>query len=208
MKTLFAKLSVKASLLMFVSAEAFAAGPAKHAPDDLAHSAEHASAGLPQMDPTWFPSQIFWLAVTFSCLYVIFARKVLPEISSTLESRREQIEGDLKSAQDLKEEAEAVHQSYESALSDARKKSSESFLKAETETKAKFEDAQNAFRDRVSKESAKTDKAIAKAKDAAMTDMHAIAAEIASAAAEKIVGVSTDLDKAKSVVKGIDRKAA
>ena len=42
------------------------------------HGAEHASSGgLPQFDPAWFPSQLFWLAVTFALLYVIFAKKTL-----------------------------------------------------------------------------------------------------------------------------------
>lgn len=60
---------------------------------DLEHPQEehHASAGLPQMDTAWFPSQIFWLAITFGFLYVVFSKKVLPGISSTLESRRNQI---------------------------------------------------------------------------------------------------------------------
>jgi F-type H+-transporting ATPase subunit b len=171
-------------------------------------AAQHVSAGLPQMDPTWFPSQIFWLAVTFMCLYIIFARKILPEISSTLENRREQIEGDLDTAQAMKEEAEKVHQAYETILDGARKKASGLFIDADEDIKNKANQKLEAFRKRSAKKSADTEQVIAEAKDKAMSDMHSIAAEIASVAAEKIVGISTDLDRAKILVKNIDRKAA
>ena len=238
MQSTLLKLSVKASLVFSavfsVATEAFAAdsseyiGRGSDAPEykglntdpigehhDAAHDAADAyhgaekSAGLPQMDPTWFPSQIFWLAVTFFCLYVIFSRKILPEISSTLEMRREQIQSDLDSAQELKEEAESVHAAYESNLDEARKKSTAMFSDAEEESiKTKAEKKLNAFREKTQKEIAETEAEITAAKDAAMGDMHNIAAEIASVAAEKIVGVSTDMKQAKSHVKNIDKKAA
>ena len=175
---------------------------------DATHAGKHASSGLPQMDPTWFPSQIFWLAVTFLCLYIIFSRKILPEISGTLEMRREQIESDLNSAQELKEEAETVHAAYESNLDEARKKSTALFNEAEENIKTKADKKLQSFREKTQNQIAATEAEIAKAKDAAMGEMHNIAAEIASVAAEKIVGVSTDMKQAKSLVKNLDKKAA
>ena len=46
------------------------------------------------------------------------------------------------------------------------------------------------------------------AKKDAIEGIHTIAAEIATQAAKKIVGVSTDIDQAKSVVRNINKKAA
>lgn len=236
MKSTLLKYSVKASVVFFTVTEAFAADAndykglnTEHQLDgnevfemdvvdgealvgghvgDAAHAGEHASSGLPQMDPTWFPSQIFWLAVTFLCLYVIFSRKILPEISGTLEMRREQIQSDLDSAQELRDEAETVHTAYEGNLDEARKKSTAMFAEAEENIKAKAEKKLQSFREKTQKEIAATETEISEAKDAAMGDMHNIAAEIASVAAEKIVGVSTDMKLAKSLVKNIDKKAA
>lgn len=198
----------KASGLHPVEAHGEAASHAMDHAGEQLDAAHHASAGLPQMDPTWFPSQIFWLAVTFLCLYVIFSRKILPEISSTLEARREQIQGDLDSAQGLKDQAENVHQAYDKILGEARKDASELFVKTDEEIKALTHKKLEAFRARAAKENARIEKQIEESKTNAMTDMHAVAAEIASLAAEKIVGISTDLDQAKSLVKNIDKKAA
>lgn len=203
MRNTFLKFSVKASLLVFWVGEAFAAES-----EEYVEGAKKAKAGLPQMDPTWFPSQVFWLAVTFFCLYVIFSRKILPEISATLETRREQIEGDLENAQELKEEAEKVQQAYEEILDEARKKSSDAFKKADESIKKKTNEKLEKFRERAADENAKTEKLIEDAKKAAMDDMESTAAEVASVAAEKIVGISTDINKAKDLVKNIGKKAA
>ncbi len=177
---------------------------------DAAHGAagHAASSGLPQMDPTWFPSQIFWLAVTFAGLYVIFARKVLPDLSRTLENRRNQIQGDLDTAQNLKDEAESVHQAYEAILNEAKEKCSSMFIKVDEEIKKKTAKKMDGFALRAAKDMRDTEESIEEAKKAALGDMNTIAAEIASLAAQKIIGMEPDLDQAKTVVKKLGLKAA
>ncbi len=176
---------------------------------DVAQAAGHKKdAGIPQLDPTWFASQLFWLAITFVTLYVVFSKKVLPEFSKTIDSRNERIQGDLEEAQKLKEEAEKVHEAYEEILDGARVKSSDLFLKTEENIKGKSANTMDNFRERSLSQSQETEGKVEKAKKAAMKDMDVIAAEIASQAAEKIVGISTDLDQAKSVIKNINKKAA
>lgn len=164
--------------------------------------------GLPQLDFTTYPTQIFWLFVAFVILYFFFSKKTLPEISSTIENRREQVEDDLDSAQRLKEEAEGVQSAYEEALSGARADASELFQKTEEKIRAITDEKMGAFKERANTMTADTEKTVEKAKKAAIADMHSIAAEVASIAAEKIVGISTDIDQAKSMVKNVDKKAA
>src|SRR5690349_267057 len=75
---------------------------------------------MPQLDLTTFPTQIFWLFVTFVVLYILMAKLALPRIESVVEARRQKIEGDLDRAAQMKAEAEAVIAAYEKALADAR----------------------------------------------------------------------------------------
>lgn len=164
--------------------------------------------GLPQLDFTTYPSQIFWLFVAFTILYFIFSKKTLPEISSTIENRREQVEGDMDSATSLKEEAEEVQAAYENILAEARQKAAAEFGKAEDKIKKATQKKLDAFKDKADEQTADTEKTVEQAKKDAIGDMHSIAAEVASIAAEKIVGISTDIDQAKTLVKNIDRKAA
>ena len=75
---------------------------------------------MPQLDPTYFASQIFWLTVVFVFLYLVMSRLVLPRIGEVLEERSERIADDLDKAESLKKEAEGVIAAYEEALTKAR----------------------------------------------------------------------------------------
>ena len=53
------------------------------------------STGLPQMDITTFPSQLFWLVITFAILYIFMWRVVIPKLSTTIEERKDKISNDI-----------------------------------------------------------------------------------------------------------------
>lgn len=63
---------------------------------------------MPQFDPTYFASQIFWLFVVFGAMYVILARVALPRLAGILETREAQIAGNLEKARELQKEADYV----------------------------------------------------------------------------------------------------
>lgn len=81
----------------------------------------HAQAGLPQLDPTWFASQVFWLVIHFAALYLIALKLILPRIAASLERRAGRIAGDIEQADKLHKEASTSRTAYEAALADARK---------------------------------------------------------------------------------------
>jgi F-type H+-transporting ATPase subunit b len=174
---------------------------------DASHGGDHhaeGSVGLPQLDVTTFPSQLFWLLVTFVFLYVIFSKKNLPEISSVLENRKNHIQNDLETAGKTRLEAEQVQNSYEESLNKAREDATNEMSSVNDEISAEAEKASNEFREHSEKEIAKAEKNLSKAKKEVLDSMDTIAAEIASEAAQKIVGISTDVDQAKSVVQLIN----
>jgi len=76
--------------------------------------------GFPPFDAKTFPSQVFWLAITFSALFVVIWRLAGPMISSTIASRRKRINDDISSAQQARVDADAAAASYEAALAGAR----------------------------------------------------------------------------------------
>ena len=55
---------------------------------EYAEGAGHAAeAAFPPFDPTYFASQLFWLAISFIVLYVLLSRFVLPRIGGAIEER-------------------------------------------------------------------------------------------------------------------------
>ncbi len=166
------------------------------------HGAEH-KTGLPQFDPSSFPGQVLWLAVTFAVLYVFFSKKTLPDIAAILKRRSLHIGSTLESAKRQKEVADQLKKEYESGIDNARHEATKAFTDVEKEIKEKTGRENKAFLDRAAEKTGHAENDIRKAKAEAMEDMHALAAEIASMAAEKIIGIETDIGEAKNVVRSL-----
>ena len=86
----------------------------------LALASESKSKPLPQFRPEHFPTQLFWLAVTFALLYVLMVKFVLPHIEGVQIERTSKLEGDLAMARSAQEEAEAMVAAHDRAMREAR----------------------------------------------------------------------------------------
>ena len=75
-----------------------------------------AGAGMPQLDPTYWASQAFWLILVFSILYIAIAKFYLPKIKKNLDNRENKIKEDLDEANNLKILSEKKQSEYEIAL--------------------------------------------------------------------------------------------
>jgi len=80
----------------------------------------HEKGGFPPFKTETFPSQIFWLAITFAFLFVVLWRIAGPRISSVIGMRRDKINGDIAAAQKSRGDAEAASAAYQTALAAAR----------------------------------------------------------------------------------------
>lgn len=89
-----------------------------HGAEAAGHAAE--AVGMPQLDFSTFPNQIFWLVVTLVVIYLILSRVALPRIGGILSERQDQITRDIAAAEDLKAKAIEAEKAYEKALADAR----------------------------------------------------------------------------------------
>lgn len=161
---------------------------------------EAASGGLPQFDPTWFASQLFWLAIAFGVMYLVFSRRTLPDLSSIIENRKNHIQADLDQAEDLTSQAEGVQDAYESGLQGARDRATTMVNDVHASMQARKNEQTETFRVKSEQDVKATEARLAAATDKAMNDISDIVAEVAAQAVEKIIGVSTDAKQAKSVV--------
>jgi F-type H+-transporting ATPase subunit b len=81
-------------------------------------------SSFPPFDQTTFPSQIFWLVVTFAFLFVVLWRVAGPRINGVITSRRGTINADIAAAQKGRSDAESASADYQAALSGARARAS------------------------------------------------------------------------------------
>ena len=94
-----------------------------------------AEAGMPQLDPKYWPSQAFWLILVFSLLYVAISKLFIPKIKNNLDDRDNKIKSDLDQANELKSIAEKKQKEYELVINNANKE----VLKIIFENKKKIE---------------------------------------------------------------------
>lgn len=94
---------------------------------------------MPQLDPTWFASQLFWLTLCFAALYTVLSRLVLPPLLDIMARRNEAVASDIETAQSLKGEAEQARLDYEKTLAEARHQAQGLMTEALAEQKAKAE---------------------------------------------------------------------
>ena len=143
---------------------------------------------MPQLDPTWFASQFFWIVVMFCILYFVMAKISLPPITKVLEERRNLIEGDIQKAMELKQEAESALKAYEDALAGANAEARKMIADAKSEMSeiASAKDKEmNAVLEEKLKES---EKKLSESKQAALKDIRKMSQEIASAMVLKLTG--------------------
>jgi F-type H+-transporting ATPase subunit b len=78
------------------------------------------SGGFPPFKAETFPSQLFWLAITFGFLFVVLWRFAGPRIQSVIAERRGKINDDIRTAEQHRKDSEAAAAAYEAALAAAR----------------------------------------------------------------------------------------
>ncbi|MBI1493071.1 F0F1 ATP synthase subunit B' [Halocynthiibacter styelae] len=149
------------------------------ASQDAFRAAEEAAGGLPQLELSTFPNQIFWLAVTLVVIFFVLSKVALPRIASVLAERRGTITNDIAAAEDLKAKALEAEETYNKALADARTEAAQIVA----DTKAEIQ--------------ADLDKAIAKAD-----------AEIAAKAAESETAIADIRAGAEEAVKAVAKDTA
>ena len=168
---------------------------------------EKTSGGLPQLDPSSYPSQIFWMVVIFAIMHFYFSKKSLPQIARTVENRSERIKNDLDSAERLRTEVEEVQRQYEEKLEQAKTKSSDLFKNIESDIKVQSENALSDFQNSSEERVTQLEKNISIARQKAMDEISDVIEDIATSAAEKIIDTKIDQKSAKNVIKKLNKVA-
>ncbi len=154
-----------------------------------------AAPGMPQLDFSTFPNQIFWLVVTLVVIYLILSRVALPRIADILAERQGKITHDLAAAEDLKLKAVEAEQAYEKALAEARAEANRIVGLAKDEIKADLDAAIAVADAEIAAKMAESEQAIAEIRANAVTSI----AEVAR---------STAVELANTLAPGIADEAA
>ena len=160
-------------------------------------AAGDSSGGLPQLDITTWPSQLFWLVVTFVIGYILISSLVAPSISSVLENRSTKISDDLETAKKAQDDAKEVYTSYEKSLSEARSQAAIAAAKALEEAKAETASRDAAINKKLAVSAKKAEARLSEMRDEALSSLEDLATETS----QKIIAELTPVKVTKAVVK-------
>ena len=156
--------------------------------------------GLPQMKTETFPSQIFWLVITFGLLFVVLSRLTLPMIAGAIGARRSRIEGDLGTAESLRKDAANALGEYESALAQARGRAHQLADENRKRIVGEIEAVKAAADTEAQSAMNEAEKRIAAERSKSLLGVKSAAAEAASVIVERLIGTPVSLQDAADAV--------
>ena len=173
---------------------------------DAAKAAGSSEPGLPQLDISTWPSQLFWLVVLFGVGYLVMAKIVTPRIGMVLEERRQTLDLDLAKARTASEDAAKIREKYESDLEKARNEASEFARNAAAEAAKMAEEADAKTAKKLADKAAKAEAKLVDAKNAALTNLTEVAAAAAVQAVATVAGIKTTASAAGKTAAAIDTR--
>jgi F-type H+-transporting ATPase subunit b len=157
--------------------------------ETTAHTEAHGeSHAFPPFESQHYPSQLFWLALTFILLYVLMSRVALPRIGSILADRSKRIADDLAAAQRFKEQSEAADAAYQKSLADARARAQAIANETREQQAAQANAVNKKLEAQLHEKLAAAEQSIATTRTTAMGNVSSIAADTAAAIVERLLG--------------------
>jgi F-type H+-transporting ATPase subunit b len=158
------------------------------------------NGGFPPFNTATFPSQIFWLAITFTILLVFLWRFVVPRIGGTLNQRKQKIAQELAQADRDRRQADQAYTTYQNTLIEARQRARALIEENRTQVRANVERAEKAADTQADKALADAEARLAKLRAEARDHIRRAAEEAAAGIVERLIGESVSPEEAAQAV--------
>ena len=164
------------------------------------------SGGMPQLNPEFWVSQIFWLTITFGILYVVLSKFILPKISANLEVRKSQILDNIEAAEKQREESELKIEEYEKIVQNSKNEAKNYFK----QTREKLLKDINLKKDSLDKELnlevQKGESEIQELRDRAPEKINKIAVETTKDLLQQLIGENVNSSSISAIVDDLSKK--
>lgn len=148
-----------------------------------------------------YASQIFWLLVFFGFTFVVVGRGMVPRVLATVEARDAQVAADLAAAQAARDEADRQEEAWRVRENENRASAQAVIAKGKADAAAKTEQRLAKAQVKIEARLAEAETRIAAARDAAMGEIEAVAAEAAQDIVQRLAGVKVAKPAAARAVK-------
>ena len=170
----------------------------------IAQSSE--SGGMPQLNPEFWVSQIFWLILTFGIMFVVLSKFILPKISKNLEIRKSQILENIETAEKQREQSENKIKEYEKLIFESKIEAKNYFSEIRQKVLGDIAKKKQVLDNQIEKELKDVEKEINELKGKAPEKINKIAIETSTDLIKHLIGTEVNSSSISAIVEDISIK--
>ena len=164
------------------------------------------SGGMPQLNPEFWVSQIFWLTITFGILYVVLSKFILPKISANLEVRKSQILDNIEAAEKQREESELKIEEYEKIVQSSKNEAKNYFKQAREKLLKNINLKKDSLDKELNLEIQNGESEIQELRDRAPEKINKIAVETTKDLLQQLIGADVNSSSISAIVDDLSKK--
>ena len=164
------------------------------------------SGGMPQLNPEFWISQIFWLILTFGILFIVLSKLILPKISESLEKRKSQILENISSAEKQREESENKIKEYEKIILDAKNEAKNYFNSARQKALQEINKKKETLENEINEEIKVAENEIINLKNSSSEKIQKISITTSEDLIKQLIGIDVNNSSISAIVSDISKK--
>ena len=165
------------------------------------------SRGMPQLNPEFWVSQIFWLSLTFGILYIVLSKITLPKISANLELRKSQIQENIEAAEKQKESSVNKLKEYDEIILKSKLEAKNIFKNAREKVIKDINSKKETLDKQIDEEIIVAEKEIEIMRNSASEKINKIAIETSTDLVKKLIGAEVNSSSISAIVNEISKKS-
>ena len=165
-----------------------------------------AKEGMPQLNPEFWLSQIFWLIIFFGFLYFLIHKFFSPKLFTLMDQRADFLKSLINETVNNKNQTQKLDDEYNKIINEAKKNSKENSARLNNEFIEKISIKKKEFENYLNAETAKVEDEINNFKQQALDNISEIASEFSKELIEKITGTKPNDSNLKAIILEISKK--
>ena len=164
------------------------------------------SGGMPQLNPEFWISQIFWLTLTFGILYIVLSKLILPKISANLELRKSQIQENIEAAEKQRDDSEAKLKEYDDFVLKSKLEAKNIFNDAREKALKNINSKRKTLDKQIDEEIERAEQEISALIKSAPEKINKIAIETCTELVKKLIGADVNNSSISAIVDDLSKK--
>ena len=164
------------------------------------------NSGMPQLNPEFWISQIFWLKLTFGILYILLSKLILPKISKNLEIRKSQILENIEAAEKQRENSESKLNEYDNIILKSKLEAQNIFKITREKVLRDINSKKETLDKQIDEEIKKAENEIDILKKSAPEKINKIAIETSSELVKRLIGAEQNNSSISAIVDDLSKR--